>query len=128
MVELNSKKLLVVDDSLIARMAITKMLSGKVASITEATNGSHAIEILRKESFDCILIDYLMPGIDGLTTVKIIRGMEVTTPIIVISANQQEAVMSKFDELDVAAILRKHVNPDDLLAALNKALDKVEGS
>lgn len=122
MLEAKNAKLLIIDDSIVARMAIVKMLGNKVSSITEASNGSAAVEMLKKESFDCILMDYLMPGLNGLTTLKIIREMGINTPIIIISANQQESVLSKFKEYNVTAILKKHVNSDELFEALCKAL------
>lgn len=122
MLEAKNAKLLIIDDSIVARMAIVKMLGNKVSSITEASNGSAAVEMLKKESFDCILMDYLMPGLNGLTTLKIIREMGINTPIIIISANQQESVLSKFKEYNVTAILKKHVNSDELFDALCKAL------
>ena len=78
MVELNSKKLLVVDDSLIARMAITKMLSGKVASITEATNGSEVLQLLDDNNFNLLLIDLEMPVKNGFETIFEIRKNKKT--------------------------------------------------
>jgi len=118
----NSKKILIVDDSIVARMAIKKILSKKFNSIKEASSGTDAIELLKNEQFDCILVDYLMPGINGVTTIKIMREMGINSPIIVISANQQKAILDKFSELGVVAILKKQVAEQDLFDAVEKAL------
>lgn len=116
------KKILIVDDSVVARMAIKKIISKKFTSISEASSGSEAIELLKNEKFDCLLVDYLMPGINGITTIKIIREMGLTTPIIVISANQQKTILDKFFELGVVAVLKKQVSEDELLNAIDKAI------
>jgi CheY-like chemotaxis protein len=116
------KKILIVDDSVFARMAIKKIISKKFTSISEASSGSEAIELLKNEKFDCLLVDYLMPGINGITTIKIIREMGLTTPIIVISANQQKTILDKFFELGVVAVLKKQVSEDELLNAIDKAI------
>jgi CheY-like chemotaxis protein len=88
----NNKKILIVDDSIVARMAIKKILSKKFTSIKEVSSGTEAINLLKNEQFDCILVDYLMPGINGITTIKILREIGINTPIIVISANQQKSI------------------------------------
>lgn len=116
------KKILVVDDSVVARMAIKKIISKKYGLIYEASSGSEAIELLKQEKFDCLLIDYLMPGINGITTIKIIREMGLQTPIIVISANQQRSILDKFFELGVVSVLKKQVSEAELLDAIDKAL------
>ena len=116
------KKILIVDDSVVARMAIKKIILKKFTSISEASSGSEAIELLKNEKFDCLLVDYLMPGINGITTIKIIREMGLTTPIIVISANQQKTILDKFFELGVVAVLKKQVSEDELLNAIDKAI------
>jgi len=116
------KKILIVDDSVFARMAIKKIISKKFTSISEASSGSEAIELLKNEKFDCLLVDYLMPGINGITTIKIIREMGLTTPIIVISANQQKTILDKFFELGVVAVLKKQVSEAELLNAIDKAI------
>jgi CheY-like chemotaxis protein len=116
------KKILIVDDSVVARMAIKKIILKKFTSISEASSGSEAIELLKNEKFDCLLVDYLMPGINGITTIKIIREMGLTTPIIVISANQQKTILDKFFELGVVAVLKKQVSEAELLNAIDKAI------
>jgi len=116
------KKILIVDDSVFARMAIKKIISKKFTSISEASSGSEAIELLKNEKLDCLLVDYLMPGINGITTIKIIREMGLTTPIIVISANQQKTILDKFFELGVVAVLKKQVSEAELLNAIDKAI------
>jgi len=117
------KKLLIVDDSVVARMGIKRMIESEFQTITEASTGAEAIDILSKDSYDLILMDYLMPGLNGLVTLKIIREKGNSTPIIIISANQQESILSKFKELGIDYILRKHVNKRDLIDAINQAFN-----
>ncbi len=123
----NNKKILIVDDSIVARMAIRKILSKKFTSVKEVSSGTEAVSLLKNEQFDCILVDYLMPGINGITTIKILREMGINTPIIVISANQQKSILDKFYELGVVAVLKKQVAEQELFDAIEKAFSSCGG-
>lgn len=122
-----NKKILIVDDSIVARMAIKKILSKKFTNIKEVNSGTEAINLLKNEQFDLLIVDYLMPGINGITTIKILREMGINTPIIVISANQQKSILDKFKELGVIAILKKQVNEQELFDVFEKAFPSSGG-
>ncbi len=123
----NTKKILIVDDSIVARMSLRKILSKKFSNIREVSSGTEAIELLKTEQFDCLLIDYLMPGINGITTIKILREMGINSPIIVISANQQKSIVDKFNELVVVKKKKKQVAEQDLFDAVEIALSSCGG-
>ncbi len=120
---LKTKKLLIVDDSIVARMGIKRLINNEFKEIVEASTGAEAIDLVSKQTFDLILMDYLMPGLNGLVTLKIIRERGYTTPVIIISANQQESVISKFKEMGIDSVLRKHVNKRELIEAICKELN-----
>ena len=92
-------KILIVDDSAISRMGVKKMLADRDYIIEEGKNGIEAIDIIESFSPDLMIMDYLMPEMNGLIALKIIRSKGNNTPVIIISANQQDATKIKFQEL-----------------------------
>ena len=65
-------RILVVDDDDVDRMAVKRALksTGLNATVTEAENAEAALRMLEKQAFDCTLLDYRMPGSDGLDVVR----------------------------------------------------------
>jgi DNA-binding NarL/FixJ family response regulator len=112
-------RVLIIDDSTIARMSIKKLLSERDYEIIEGVNGLEAIEKVNSLEPDLILMDYLMPQMNGLIALKIIRGKGITTPVIIISANQQEATISKFNEMSISGIIKKHPDKSELLRIID---------
>ena len=98
-------KILVVDDDDVDRMAVRRALksSGLVADVTEAENAERALARLSREHFDCTLLDYRMPGSDGLEVVRLARDRGILVPFIMLTGfgDEQTAV-----ELMKAAVAR----------------------
>jgi CheY-like chemotaxis protein len=81
----HSGKLLIVDDNrygLIARKSVLQELGHDV---TTATTGDEALELFSRESFDVVITDYRMPGMDGLELIRHIRERKPSTGIILLS-------------------------------------------
>ncbi len=84
---LKNKNILLVEDNDLNRLVARNALSRYGVHVTEATNGAEAIEILKKNNFDLILMDLQMPVMDGLKATNIIRQqMRMDTPIIALTA------------------------------------------
>jgi CheY-like chemotaxis protein len=90
-------KLLIVDDSKLARMSAAKALSGLYPdwSRVEAANAEEALSLSRTNSFDVALIDFNMPGRDGLELAEELRVAKPSMPIAVISANHQDEIVAR---------------------------------
>ena len=83
-------KILVVDDSALERLRIEVSLRAQGHQVLLADNGFKALERAEEENPDLVLLDVMMPGIDGLETARRIRAQQKTwSPIIFISANTQ---------------------------------------
>lgn len=89
-------RVLVVDDDDVDRMAVRRALkaTGLEASVTEAENAEAALALLEKEHFDCTLLDYRMPGSDGLDVVRRAREKGLLCPFIMLTGfgDEQTAV------------------------------------
>ena len=90
-------RVLVVDDSKLARMAIAKALNALRPEWVrvEAANADDALALARQEPVQMALLDFNMPGRDGLTLASELRAIDPGMPVAVISANHQEEVVQR---------------------------------
>lgn len=80
------KKILIVDDEENVRYSFRKFFRNANTSISEAHNGMEAINIIKKESFDLVLMDIEMPGISGLEAIQRVKAMQPNLPVIIMTA------------------------------------------
>jgi CheY-like chemotaxis protein len=92
-----SRKVLIVDDSKLARMAVVKILSGLHPDwvTEEAANADQALVCFKQNTPDFVLLDFNMPGKDGLALAGELRTLDPTVRVAVISANHQVEVVNR---------------------------------
>lgn len=115
-------KALIVDDSKLARMAVGKALKALRADWTrlEATNADEALALVEHSDVDVALIDFNMPGRDGLELAAQLRQLNQSMPIAVISANQQQEILARTRQVG-ATFLAKPLTQEDLDRFLTEA-------
>lgn len=118
-------KILVVDDNQINLMIISKQLEIAIVEpqIHTANDGIEAIEKLKTNNYDLILMDLMMPNLGGIATTKIIRNdnneLTKNTPIIALSANVEENSINECFESGMNNYLSKPFDIKDLLQKIN---------
>ncbi len=94
--------------------------------IDVAVNGKEAHELARRNHYDLIFMDQMMPVMDGLTSVKLIRGEDdphlKEVPIVALTANTIPEVRSKCVDCGMTDFLAKPVKPDEIIAITKKWL------
>jgi DNA-binding NarL/FixJ family response regulator len=92
-----SYKVLIVDDSKLARMAVARTLNNLRPDWVrvEATDADEALALAKQSAFDIALLDFNMPGRDGLALAVELRGLNPEMPVAVISANLQHEIVSR---------------------------------
>jgi CheY-like chemotaxis protein len=119
-----SLRVLVVDDSQTNRFLMTRMLEERGHSTTVASDGLEAIEMLERADFDVVLMDIMMPGMDGLEATRIIcerRANPATRPLIIgVSAFTDDTSLERGRAAGMAAFLAKPIRPDDLYTAVEQ--------
>lgn len=116
-------KVLIVDDSKLARMAIIKALDSVRPGLRllEASDADSALAVLQKDGADIALLDFNMPGKDGLALAAQLRELDPQIRVAVISANRQEEVVARARATG-AAFLAKPVAAKALGEFLDDAL------
>lgn len=117
-------KILVADDTKENRDLLIQLLNSYNLKTFEAKDGLEVIELCKKESFDLIFMDILMPNLNGLETIKKLKEDAVykETPIVAISANVFEDDKQKALEVGANEFLTKPFEEKDIISALNKFL------
>jgi CheY-like chemotaxis protein len=118
----NMYKVLIVDDSKLARMVMASAFR-RVRSdweLIEAANADDALEMISTQAADIAIVDFNMPGTDGLELVALIRKTHPKMPIAVVSANVQTEIISRARELN-AAFIAKPLTDEALAAFLSGA-------
>jgi signal transduction histidine kinase len=118
--------ILVVDDSRMNRLKLSRSLEQQGHRVDVAENGEQALEMLRTEWFDVVLLDLIMPGMDGYQVLERIKGdTELRDlPVIVISALDEIDSVVRCIEMGAEDYLPKPSNPVLLKARLNTSLQK----
>lgn len=115
-----SKKILIADDSAFMRKMLIDILNeAGYKDIVEAENGKQAIEKIKSEKPSMVLLDIIMPEIDGL---EVLKQAGKGQKIIIISAIGQEGVMEEAKQYGVLGFIVKPFDKDKVLEEVKKNL------
>jgi class 3 adenylate cyclase len=119
-------KLLVADDNKVNRLLLTRSLELQGHRVASAENGLRALEMLRADTFDLLLLDMEMPEMDGFQVLEHMVGDARLRdlPVIVTSSLEGVAHVVRCIELGADDFLQKPVNPVILKARINSSLEK----
>ncbi|WP_163411230.1 response regulator [Flavobacterium ajazii] len=94
--------------------------------VVQAFNGSEALQILKNQTFDIIITDYMMPVLDGESLVRELKNQNNKTPIIVLTARADQQGKLNMLRLGVDAYLNKPFVEEELLLLIQKSLESAE--
>jgi len=112
---------LIVDDHEVNRRIVSLFIEPLGWAWTMAETGAEAVELCQTKAFDVILMDMQMPGMDGLTATRAIRGERgpnQATPIVALSANAMDHHRKAWAEVGVHDFLAKPIDPETLISTL----------
>jgi adenylate cyclase len=124
--EPDSGSILVVDDDRVNRALLARTLQAQGHRVLTAVNGREALELLADEVPDIVLLDVVMPELDGLATLERIKGDRAlrAVPVIMISALEDFDSVVRCIELGAEDYLQKPFDPVLLRARIRAGLDK----
>jgi len=121
------KKVLVVDDvesiRLIAKIGLENKTQWQVVLVS---SGQEALDVAGKEIPDVILLDVMMPGMDGKETLIRLRENSVTAsiPVIFVTAKVQDHELENYSDLNVHGVITKPFDPMELSAEVERILNE----
>ena len=121
---IEGSRILVVDDNKINLVVTKKVLDQFKVNAQVVDNGKEAVELVKKNDYDCILMDLHMPEMDGYMTTELIRGFDKDIPIIALTAASTEEIKSKIHLYNMNGYVQKPFIQSDFLDALTKAILK----
>jgi CheY-like chemotaxis protein len=115
-------RILIVDDSKLARMVMVSAFRRirPECELIEATDAAEALKAISSNAVDIALVDFNMPGTDGLELVSRIREIHPSMPVAIVSANVQDEIIARARELK-AAFVAKPLTDEALGAFLSGA-------
>ena len=116
-------KLLIVDDELKIREVVKEYALINEHTIDEADDGIKALEMINSNNYDCIILDIMLPKLDGFSVLKEIRK-NYDTPVIILSARQEEYDKLHGFDIGVDDYVVKPFSPKELMARVKVVLDR----
>ena len=124
-IDLKGKKVLVVDDNKLNLKVATRLLTPYNLEIVTSESGFDAIELLKNNKYDLILMDDMMPKMSGTETLKVIKKKNLYDgPIVVLTANALTGMKEKYIELGFTDYLAKPIEKSELNRVLKTYLTK----
>lgn len=113
-------RVLVVDDEPAIRVLVAKIVDRAGLPVDTASDGSEAIARMEATSYSVVVVDLMMPIIDGFGVVEYVRKMKGPRPVVIVASASDSAVLRQLDGSVVHSIVRKPFEIDvlgDLIAA-----------
>ena len=117
-------KILLVDDEKVFTDNMSKLLTTRGYRVTSVYNGEDAVEALQKERFDVLLLDLKMPGMDGISTLKELKKLELFTETLVLTGHGSIDSAIEAMKLGAYDYLTKPCEIDDLVMKIEGAWEK----
>lgn len=120
----NPIHVLLIDDEAEYVESLSKVLGRRGVSVTPALDGSSGVEKLSGGSFEVIVLDLRMPGMDGLKTLTEIRKVDPATPVLLVSGQGDLASVSRALRAGITDFLAKPCSIDVLVSAIEDAAER----
>lgn len=120
---MTNKRILWVDDEIDSLKPHIMFLKQKGFELDEAISGEDALIKVREGQYDLVLLDEMMPGMDGLTTLEEIKEIKPHLPVVMVTKSEEETLMEEAIGQKIADYLTKPVNPSQVLMVIKRILD-----
>ena len=117
-------RILLADDHTVVRRGLIQILAKEfnTADFGEASNAQEALELLRKQNWDVVVLDITMPGRSGLEIMREIRTLRPKLPVLVLSVHPESQFAVRVLKLGAAGYITKESAAEELVGAVNKVL------
>ena len=119
-------RVLLVDDSMYQRIKLRKILEAAGYEVVEGSDGEQGLAVAASSNPDCMLLDLLMPKVDGMQVLRQLQENHQTIPVIIHTSDIQLETKKECLDLGAVAFLNKPASEADLLAAIADALRDID--
>lgn len=116
---MSKAKILVIDDDEDIVYTITEICNYAGYEVLSASNGLKGYELYKKMLPDLVIVDYHMPGWDGMKTVRQLKLMDEAVAILVLTVDERQDVSDRFIEVGATDFAIKPIKAPDLIARIN---------
>lgn len=124
-------RILVVDDDSQVREMLAEMLRRVGHDLATAATGRDGLEALRDGPFDIVILDMIMPDMNGVDTIRLIRSEHPTVAVVALSGGgsfKRFDLLEQAEELGVEAVLTKPVDWEEITTAVESAMGRQNGT
>lgn len=108
------RQILIVDDDPSVREILGTALQQQALGIDEASNGADAIRLLGENAYAVVLLDIMMPGVDGFAVLDAIDATSVNAPVVLVVSGADPALLQQLDSRRIHGIVKKPFDPHDI--------------
>ena len=131
------KRILLVDDDPDIRDVMTIVLESAGYDVSSASNGQECLDRLRQEKPDLLILDLLMPRIDGFAVYKELQSPGWSShkdmPVLIVTSVREEASRRRYEletgqTLNISSYIEKPITPESLIETVGKLIKRKEGN
>ncbi len=121
LIDCSGKKILIVDDNLVNIKLAKRLLEQYKFDISTTTSGKECINLVKDNKYDMIFLDHMMPDLDGIATLKVLKnaGYELP-PVVALTANSYSGLNEMYSNAGFSEYLSKPINIKELNKLINK--------
>ena len=116
------RKILIVDDAGPVVVLCVNVLQALGYAVKGANRGETALELMRKEPFDLMVLDYKMPGMTGFEVFQEARALHPTMAVVLVTGHGTPEIINEANRMGFNAILLKPFTSDELRGTVEKVL------
>ena len=117
------RRVLLIDDDDGVRSLLVTALRQKGLLIDEASGGQQALDLLAENAYAVVLLDLLMPHVDGFTVFEAIESSAAVPPIVLVVTGADRSVINRLDSRRIHGIVRKPFDPEEIAAVVAACAD-----
>jgi DNA-binding response OmpR family regulator len=119
----DKKRILWIDDEIDSLKSHFVFLESRGFELVGAMSGDDGIALVQQQYFDLVLLDEMMPGKDGLTTLEEIKNLKPHLPVVMVTKSEEESLMDDAIGQKIDDYLVKPVVPSQILMVIKRLLD-----
>lgn len=116
------KKIMIVDDSAFTRNIHMQIIKGEGFEVVEAESGAEALEMFEKEKPDLVMMDLLMPDMDGMDVTRKLLEIDPDAKIIICSTDKQKTRKEEAKEVGAIGFVTKPIDKEKIVDALKNIM------